>query len=74
MGAMRFVEAGYEIDPTPTPLPDGKFAARAVVVRQADRQTQELWPDFDPFATEAEAASAAHMAAVAWVAHQVGSP
>ena len=70
MAETKFIEAGYEIDATPSAQADGRFTARAVVTRQADRQAEELWPEFEPFKTEAEAVSAAHMAAVAWIAHQ----
>jgi hypothetical protein len=40
------------------------------VRRQADGKIEEIWPDFEPFATAAEASKAAHIAAVAWIAHQ----
>ena len=66
----QFLEGGYMIDTTPAALPDGRFVARAVVTRQVDQVLEEIWPEFEPFETEAEAASAAHMAAVAWVAHR----
>lgn len=66
----QFVEGGYMIDSTPAARPDGKFAAHAVVTCQADGQVIELWPEFDPFITETEASSAAHMAAVAWIGHR----
>jgi hypothetical protein len=71
MGSIKLVESGYEIDPTPETLPDGRLCSRAVVRRLSDNKTEELRPDFDPFGTEAEASSAAYIAALAWVAHQV---
>jgi hypothetical protein len=70
MSPSKFIERGYEIDPTPESLPSGRFAARATLTRQSDRRTYEIQPEFEPFATESEAVSAAHMAAVAWIAHQ----
>ena len=70
MSAVRFVSGGYEIDVTPEVLPDRRYVARAVVTRLADRKVEEIWPDFEPFATETEASSAAHLAAVAWISHQ----
>lgn len=70
MSTVKIVTDGYEVDSTPQLLPDGKFVARAVITRQTDQMVEELWPDFQPFATEAEASSAAHLAAVAWIAHQ----
>lgn len=70
MSAFKTLKDGYEIDATPERLADGKFAARALVTRQADGKVEEIRPEFEPFATEAEASSAAHLAAVAWVAHQ----
>lgn len=72
MSSVRLVEHGYEIDTTPEILPDGRFVSRAVIRRLVDDHVDRLWPDFKPFATEAEASSAAHIAAVAWVAHQAG--
>lgn len=72
MSAVKFIMNGHEIDATPRMLPDGRYVALAIVVRQADGKAEELWPDFEPFATEAEAASAAHLAAVSWIAHQSG--
>ena len=70
MSSVRFVQGEYEIDTTPEMLPDGRFVARAVVRRLLDSRVEEVHPDFEPFATEAEAASAAHIAAVAWLAHR----
>lgn len=70
MSTARVVVHGHEIDSTPKVLPDGKFVARAVVTRQADQRVDEIVPNFEPFATEAEATSAAHLAAVAWAAHR----
>lgn len=61
----KIVLGGFEIDPMPVMLPDGKFTARAVLVRVSDRRAVDLWPDFEPFSTEAEARSAGHLAAVA---------
>jgi hypothetical protein len=63
----HIVEGRYMIDVTPSALPDGKFAAHAVVTHERDKQVEDLWPEFAPFVTEAEAASAAHMAALAFV-------
>jgi hypothetical protein len=73
MSTHSFVGGGYEIDSSPSILPDGRFAARALVTRLTDRHATELLPDFEPFPTEAEASSAGHMAAVAWVVHQGGA-
>jgi hypothetical protein len=70
MSVIKFGTGGYEIDSTPELQPDGKYRAHARVTRQSDHQVEEIWPDFKPFLTEAEASSAAHLAAVAWVAHQ----
>ena len=69
MSAHEFFEGGYRIDTTPLMTPGGKFVARAIVTR-ADSRAEELSPDFEPFMTEAEASSAAHIAAVAWISHQ----
>jgi hypothetical protein len=74
MSTNKFRECGYEIDTTPKMLPDGRFVAHAVATRLIDGKSEDLWPDFDPFATEAEASSAGHTAAVAFVAHQPPSP
>ena len=73
MCSLKVVTGGYEIDTTPEPQADGRFTARAVVTRQADRWVEDLWPEFEPFATEAEASSAAHIAALAWISHQPGT-
>lgn len=70
MSIHQLVEGGYIVDLTPVPMPDGKFAARALVTRQGDQHIEELRPEFSPFLTEVEAASAAHMAALAWIAHR----
>jgi len=70
MSAVKLVTGGYEIDSTPTFQPDGRYVARAVVTRLFDRKVEEVWPDFEPFTTEAEASSAAHLAAVAWISHR----
>jgi hypothetical protein len=70
MSAVKIVTGGYEIDSTPQIQPDGRYVARAVVTRLADHRVEEIWPDFEPFATEAEALAAAHLAAVAWISHQ----
>lgn len=72
MSAVKIVRDGYEIDATAERLDDGTFVARALVTRQADGKVEEIRPDFEPFATEAEASSAAHLAAVAWAAHNPG--
>jgi hypothetical protein len=55
MSAVKLVTGGYEIDSTPTFQPDGRYVARAVVTRLSDRKVEEVWPDFEPFTTEAEA-------------------
>ena len=68
----HITQGSYLIDVTPSALPDSRFAAHAVVTHQVDKHVEDLWPAFDPFLTEAEAASAAHMAALAWVAHRNG--
>lgn len=73
MSIHHFMHGDYSIDATPMQLPDGTFAARAVVTRGSDRHVEEIRPDLASFGTEAEAASAAHLAAVAWAAHQDGS-
>ena len=73
MSTTKIVTDGYEIDSTPKVLPDGKFVARAIVTRRADRKAEEIWPEFEPFETEAEASSAAQLAAMAWVTHQPGT-
>lgn len=65
---------GYTIDLTPEPLPGGRFAACARLTRLEGGASQEVWPEFDAFNTEAEAVSAAHMAALAWIAHQNSRP
>jgi hypothetical protein len=70
MSAAKFVSGGYEIDPTPEVLPAGLCVARAVLTRQVDGKVEEIWPDFEPFATEVEATNAAHIAAVAWISHR----
>jgi hypothetical protein len=70
MSVVKFVQNEYEVDATPQELPDGRFVARAVVRRQSDGQVEQIQPDFEPFATAAEASSAAHLAAVAWLAHR----
>lgn len=72
MSAFKSVTGGYMIETAPIVLPDGRFAARAVVTRQVDAMAKELRPEFEPFATEAEAASAAHTAALAWISHPIG--
>lgn len=69
MSVYKSVEGGYTVDTTPEALADGTFAARAVVTRQADSRVRNLRPEFKPFKTEVEAASAAYTAALAWIAH-----
>jgi len=73
MSTVNIVTGGYEIDTTPEPHADGRFTARAIITRQADRHVDELWPEFEPFTTEAEASAAAHLAALAWISHQPGA-
>ncbi len=70
MSVVKIVTGGYEIDSTPQVQPDGRFVARAVVIRLSDQRVEEVQPDFEPFATEAEAVSAANLAAVAWISHR----
>ena len=70
MSTLKFRLNGYEIDCTPEEQPDGRFVARAVLKRLADGQPEEVRPEFEPFATAAEASTAAHTAALAWVAHR----
>ena len=69
MSTIKTVSNGHNIDATPDLQADGRYRAHAVVTRQADGHVEELWPVFEPFVTEAEAASAAHLAALAWIAH-----
>jgi hypothetical protein len=66
----HFIECGCTVDSVPVSCPDGQFLAHAVVTCQTDHRVEELWPGFLPFQTEAEAASAAHLAAAAWVRRQ----
>lgn len=68
MGSYVHSEGDYVVDATPAAQPDGKFVARALVSKPGQDLTV-VQPDFAPFSTEAEAASAAHIAALAWIAH-----
>jgi len=69
MSINKSVQGDYSIDVTPLALPDGRFAARAVLTRRDTSEVKELRPEFEPFSTEAEAVTAAQIAALAWVSH-----
>jgi hypothetical protein len=66
----QFIECGCTVETAPVSRPDGQFIAHALVTRHIDHQVEELWPGFEPFQTEAEASSASHLAAAAWVRRQ----
>lgn len=70
MDAFKLVEGDYDLDCTPVAISDAQFQARAVITHRSDGAVAEVKPAFDPFGTQAEAVTAAHMAAVAWIAHQ----
>lgn len=67
VSAVKFIRGNSEIHTTPKMLPDGRFVVRATITELTGPYVEELWPDVDPFMTEAEASSAAHLAAVGWV-------
>ncbi|HWH84214.1 MAG TPA: hypothetical protein VNU71_18455 [Burkholderiaceae bacterium] len=70
MSVVKSVSMGFEIDTTPEVQPDGRYVARAILTHLADASVKEIRPDFEAFATAAEASAAAHLAAIAWISHR----